>query len=105
MDLTIMERLTLLSVLPETGNLATLLIVRSLRENLSFSEEELIEYSVQFGDNGRVEWSEEYTETVKAIPMGAAARKAAVDALMALDEKEEVGLQHLPLFDKFEIEG
>ena len=105
MDLTIMERLTLLSALPEQGNLATLRIVRKLREDLSLTEDELIEYRVEFGDDGRVEWGEEYADVEKAIPMGAAAQRAAVNALTALDEKEEVGLQHLSLFDKFEIEG
>lgn len=105
MDLTIMERLTLLSVLPEQGNLATLRIVRKLREDLSFTESEIVEYGVEFGDNGRVEWGEEYATVEKTIPMGAAARKAAVDTLLALNEKEEMGLQHLSLCDKFEIEG
>ena len=105
MDLTIMERLTLLSVLPEQGNLATLRIVRKLREDLSFTEKELIEYDVQFSDNGRVEWSEEYAMVEKAIPMGAAAQRAAVNALTALDEEGEITIQHLSLCDKFEIEG
>lgn len=105
MDLTIMERFTLLSVLPEQGNLGTLRIVRKLREDLGFTEDELVEYKVEFGDNGRVEWGKEYATVEKTIPMGAVARQTVVDVLTALNEKEEVGLQHLSLFDKFEIEG
>lgn len=41
MELTILERIKLLEVLPKEGDLLTLKILRKLRESLSFSEDEL----------------------------------------------------------------
>lgn len=48
MELSIMERIKLLEVLPQQGDLLTLKILRKLRESLSFSEEELKTFSAAY---------------------------------------------------------
>jgi len=48
MELTILERIKLLEVLPPQGDLLTLKILRKLRETLSFSEEELKSFGAAY---------------------------------------------------------
>lgn len=48
MELTIIERLKLLEVLPKEGDLLTLKILRKLRESLSFSEDELTAFDTVY---------------------------------------------------------
>lgn len=48
MKLNVMERITLISLLPESGNFVTLKIVRKLRETLSFSEEEHLKLQFRY---------------------------------------------------------
>ena len=49
MELTVGERLILLSVLPEEGDFTTLKVVKDMRMNLSFTEEEHKEYKFRSG--------------------------------------------------------
>jgi len=101
MELTILERLLLLNVLPPSGDLTTIRIVRKLRETLSFNEQELEEYQIRVGDDGQVKWR--VTEDAKAIELGAKAHDIAVKALEKLDAEGAITEQHLSLFDKFGI--
>jgi hypothetical protein len=101
MELTIMERLALLQILPQQGNVATLRIVRKLREDLSFTEDEIKAFDIII-EEGRITWDE-----VKAKPrgyeFGATAHKTIIDTLEKLDNEGKVEIQHLSLMDKFGI--
>ena len=101
MELTILERLTLLGVLPESGNFVTMKILQRLRLALGFSEEDVEKYSmVVTADN--VKWDNE-AEPVN-IPLGKVARAEIVKALEAVDEAGKVTAQHMSLFEKFEFD-
>lgn len=100
-ELSVLERLTLLNILPERGNVATLRIVRTLREDLSFTEEEIETFGVTLEED-RVLWDESKTEA-RGYTFGAVQQKVIVDALQKLDEEGAVELQHLDLMDKFGI--
>ena len=99
--LTILERLLLLGILPPTGDLTTIRIVRKLRESLSFTEEELVTHNVEQHENGQVTWLE--TGEPKEIELGAKAMETAVKALEKLDKEGKVEEKHLTLFEKFGI--
>ena len=101
MKLTVLERLSLLSILPPEGTLATLRIVRKLRESLSFSEAELVAFSV-VTDGNQVKWdSTKETPDGTEIEIGEKATDLIVDTLKKLDQAGKVTDQHLALFDKF----
>ena len=97
--LTILERLLLLGILPPTGDLMTIRIVRKLRESLSFTEEELVTHNVEQHENGQVTWTE--VGEPKEIELGAKAMDAVVKALEKLDKDGKVEEKHLTLFEKF----
>ena len=102
MELNILERLLLLGILPPEGNLTTIKIVRKLREDLSFSEDEIAKYSITQHADGRVTWEAGGDE--KAFEFGAKAREAIVKALEKLDKDGKVEERHLSLFEKFGLD-
>jgi len=80
MILTVDERLTLLGILPEKRNTADMRILRDLRMNLSYTEEE------------RKRWG---------IPIGEIATSIVVDVLRKLDEQDDITEKILFVYEKF----
>ena len=97
------ERLQLLGILPNEGSIATLRIVRELREALSFGEEETAESGLKVEETGEAgtynfSWERELT---KDVPVGEVARKVIVDAFTQLDRQQKVPADLLPLYERF----
>jgi len=103
MNLTVLERLLLLRVLPKQGNLTTLRIVRDLERDLSFSEEE--HAALQFATDGpSVRWNAE-NAMIKDVEFGPKATEIIMAAMAEMDQKEELTLDWLDLCEKFGYEG
>jgi len=98
MELTILERLTLLGILPAEGNFVTMKILQRLRLALGFTEDEVEKYSIVATENN-VKWDNE-VEPVN-IPLGKVARAEIVKALEKLDKDGKVSDRHLSLYEKF----
>ena len=99
MELTVTERLVLLQLLPQEGDYTTLKIVRRLREELSFDEDEHAALGfVQ--DDERVRWNPD-ADLVKDIDYGGKASSIVVEKLAELDEQKVLREEHLPLYEKF----
>jgi hypothetical protein len=108
----VLERIQLLSILPERGDITTIRIVRQLREDLSFTEEEHKELGfLKSGDvrpdgsvvpENRMEWNPGFPP--KEIEIGDKAREVIVAALDAFNKTEQVDETWIPLFDRFEVE-
>jgi hypothetical protein len=101
MELTILERLILLSILPQEGNFTTLKIVRQLRENLSFSEEE--HKVLQFKQNGDALLWDQTNIGIKDITLGEKATDIIVESLKKLDDTNKLTEQHFSVYEKFMI--
>ena len=100
MKLTILERLMLISVLPQEGNILTVKIVQDLKADASFSEEELEEHEIVLSD-GRVDWNPESNEYIKEIPFGPQAMKVIVESLEKLNSEEKLTEDFITLYEKF----
>lgn len=102
MELTVMDRLILLNILPKEGNITTLKLVRKLREELSFDEEEhkVLNFKEQ---NGMTVWNRQ-PEIKKEMEIGEKATDVIVNALKELDKNKKLHEDHLPIWDMF-IEG
>ena len=101
MELSIEERLKLAMIIPREGNIATIKIVRELREALSFTEEEHEAFDLVIKlEEGRVEWDREKAVDVD-IPLGPQAMKVIVEALEKLNKDGKLTEQHISLYDKF----
>jgi hypothetical protein len=105
MLLSLQDRLRLLGLLPKEGTIATIRIVRKLREDLSFSEEEM-------KDSGLVEVADPNNPAManftwvreiepKEIEIGEVARKVVIDAFTALERASQMTEVLLDLYDRF----
>ena len=98
-DMGVGDRLVLLGILPPEGNLATIRIVRKLREALSFDEAEHADAQiVQDGDMLR--WNKD--APARAIEIGAKGQEIIRSALGKLDKEEKLAEDHISLCDLFE---
>jgi len=99
--LTVMERLILLNVLPKEGDFTTIKLVRKLRENLSFDEEE--HKALNFVQNGdQVTWDVEAAEKApRHVQIGEKMTDIIHGALKKLNDEKKLSEQHLSLYERF----
>lgn len=101
-DLGIAERLQLLSILPQEGNIVNLRIVSDLRRELSFSEQESAAFKIeQLGE--QIRWDDK-AETPKAVHIGPAAMRLIVETLEKLSNSSKLSIGQVPLYERF-VEG
>lgn len=101
MKLTVLERVTLLQVLPGASNHLTMRIVGDLKMELSLSEAEMKKLKVvQTGDT--FQWDDKIdSKNPKDVPIGLKATEVIVEALKELDKEKKVEARHMSLFEKF----
>jgi len=99
MELSVGERLVVLSILPKEGDFLSLKLVRELQSNLSFSEEEHKKYQFVQEENS-VHWNNA-AEDSKDVPMGDKAKEIIKRALTALNDKKQLRFEHMGLYEKF----
>jgi hypothetical protein len=103
MLLGVLDRLALLNTLPEKGDLTTIKIVRELREQLSFSEEEHAKLGFTIEDD-RIKWNGGAGEEREFV-IGPKAHTIITDALQELDRTKQLTSDHLGIWQKFVGEG
>ena len=99
MELSVIQRLLLLGLLPAEGTVTTLRIVRALREGLSFSEEEHAALGLTTDDKG-IHWNNEQAALVD-VEIGAKAHLLIADSLQELSKTKKLRPEHLDLYDLF----
>lgn len=95
----VLERLKLLDLLPAQGDITTLRIVRTLREELSFSEAEHAELEFKV-DGQQIHWNAE-KDKGKSVDIGAKAREVIVSALKRASQEQRLALDTVPLYERF----
>lgn len=99
MNMSVLERLVTLSVLPKEGDYATLKILTNLRLALSLSEEEIKAWGITSDPaSGRTEWKDNGEAD---IPIGEKATDIIVDALKKLDKERKLPANAMSLYEKF----
>ena len=101
MKLSVGGRLILLGVIPQQGDFTTLKIVRNMRDDLSFSEEE--HKKLEFRQEGEMTYWKEGLED-KEINFGEKATDIIVDAFKKLNDQKKLRIEHMELYEKF-VEG
>ena len=99
MLLTTSERLMLLSILPAEGSILTLRVVRDLRGELGFTEEEIAQKHMTMQD-GKVSWESDGDEP-KDVTIGEKAQEVIAERLQAISDSNKLPLNMLPLCEKF----
>ena len=99
MNLSELERLVVLKVLPKEGDYATLKILTNLRLSLSFTEEEIKAWEIASDlSTGRTTWK---VEGVADIPIGEKATDIIVAAFKKLDREKKLSVEDMSAFEKF----
>ena len=99
MQLTVLERILLLNILPVQGDITTVRLVREAREDLSFSDAENKTLKFAKKDN-QMRWETEQAP-VKEVSFNDTMTGILAAGLKELDKKKELGQQHISLYEKF----
>jgi len=102
MELTVIERLLTINLLPTEGNLTTIKLCRVAREALSFTEEEHKELNFRqegTGDQTRTLWNP--VEIVKDIKLGEVMTEKIKEALKKKNEDKTLTDEDVSLYEKF----
>ena len=97
MKLSVGDRLILLGIIPQQGDFTTLKIIRNMRDELSFSEEE--HEKLKFRQEAEMTYWEEELE--KEINFGDKATGIITDAFKKLSEQKKLRIEHMELYEKF----
>jgi len=105
MKLNISERVALLGVLPSEGNIVTLRIIRELQGRLSFTEQELKQYSLKNtvlpDGNVSLTWNPKLASRTKDIEIGETANSVIVGQLKKLSDQNKLQVNMVPLYERF----
>ena len=99
MELNTLERLLLLAILPAEGDYTTLKIVRALREDLSFTEEEHARLKL-ITDDKQTRWDLS-ADTYRGYIFGIKAAAIIRDRLEKMNVEKKLTEQHLSIYEKF----
>ena len=98
MELSVLERLVTLGLLPQDGDYTNLRLVRVARESLSFTEEEL--KLLNFREEGtQTKWDS--TVEPKEILIGETVTEIIQKSLKDLNDTKKLKDEHLTVYEKF----
>ena len=105
MKLNLLERITLLNILPQEADYVTLKILNKLKETLSPSEDEFKEFEIEpvmdeSGAQTGTKWNEKGIEE-RELEIGEKATDMIVGALKKLDTEKKLTNQHYSIYEKF----
>lgn len=101
-DLNGLERILLLSLLPQEGSLLSMRVLQELRTTLALTQDEIA--ALGKGPDDPVRYDELERVPVKSIRIGPVDQELIVTALQHCDKSGKVRLEHLPLYERFGVE-
>ena len=102
-ELGLQERLLILNILPQKGNIVNLRVTKDIVKNVGLSDKEIQEWEVKVLPDGKVSWNLDKVEA-KEIIFGDTAKGIIKDELKKLNEKNELPMNYLELYEKFDKE-
>lgn len=99
MNMSVLERILALSVLPKESDYATLKILTNLRLSLAFSEDEIKTWGITTDPvTGTTKWQQ---DGVRDIPIGEKATDIIVESLRRLSREKKLKIEAMSLYEKF----
>ena len=100
-----MERVVLLGILPKEADFLTLKLLRTVKENLSFDDNEHKKLKFR-SENGMTLWDAKSGEKMKDkdVPIGEIITEEIKKILKDMDKSKKLKEEHITLYEKF-IEG
>ena len=102
-ELSVLERITLVNLLPAEGNRVTYKILHDLKSDISFTPEEIKEFEMKVEMvEGKVNFQWNAAKVVvKEIEISDPAEKIIVEVLTKLEKEKKINDQNVSLYDKF----
>lgn len=102
-SLNIPNRVLLLSNLPSESNILTLKVIKKLKEDIGFSDEELVQNEIKMVDteNGKKHLTWKIDSKNKEVEIGLKGIEIIVNVLKDLDKQNKLTEQHIELYDMF----
>jgi hypothetical protein len=97
--LSVSERAILLNILPKEGDYLTFKILKELKLQVAFSEEDLVNYEIK-QENDMLMWNRQ-KETEKIINIGDKGKEIIVNVLKKLNEEKKINDMNVTLYEKF----
>jgi hypothetical protein len=97
MKLNVMDRITLMGILPAEGSYMTFKILAELKLKLAFSEDELKEFGIEEKD-GKIFWQKSED---KEVEIGEKAKDVIKTSLKKLDDLGRINEQNVSLYERF----
>ena len=101
MKLNVLERLILLNILPPTGDFKSIKLLRKVREEASFDEEENKALSFSQNENDMLQWDTKVGNIEKDVLIGEIITELVKTELKRLDEEKKLTEDHISFYDKF----
>ena len=98
--LNVIERLSILQILPKENNFSTLKLIRDLNNKIGMSADELKKFGVVQTKEGQVKWNSEGVKEIE-IELKEKESDLIVEALKELDKEKKLSQVHLSLYEKF----
>lgn len=99
MKLKVLDRLILLNVLPDKGDITSLRILTDLKSKLSFTEDELKALDFKT-ENGGTLWKSEADQDTD-IEIGPKANRIIVDSFERLNKEKTLRVEFVSTYEKF----
>ena len=98
MELSVLDRIALLSLLPEQGDYTTIRIVHDLKQDLSFTEAEHLALNLQVTSEGGMRWD---GNVEREYDFGSRTLALIVDVLEKADKSRKLSDDHLRVYELF----
>jgi len=98
LKLNVLERITVLNLLPKQENYLTFRMVTELKKELSFTEVEIKKFGVVFTPDGRVSWKD--GKTIKNIDVPDTISAMLVEKLKSLEKDKKIDEENVSLYEK-----
>ena len=102
MKVTLVERIQILTLLPEKGDLKTLRIVKDIESKLVITQDEIVNYNFKLTEDGKAySWNEEGRAATLDVEFTNLELDEIKKVLKALETKQELSKSLLDLYIKF----
>jgi len=105
MKLNLPERISLMGMLPNESDYATLRMAWIMRQNLGFTSDEIKEFDIKSeASTSRITWNDKGGAYVRDIPFDDAQTTLIKQILIDLNAKKQLHTQDFSLYEKFIVE-
>ncbi len=103
MKLTLLEKVLLPQILPQEGNIKSLIILKDLRKKIELTQDDIKDYSIEVLDNGSVKWNEAGVNAEFEIEFTELEKEEVKRIISKLDKEEKLPSSLLNLAQLFEV--